>query len=148
MSSAPAPSLPLSSSAAPVWRSTFLLSLTAFLSALLLFQVQLIIAKYILPWWGGTPAVWATCLVFFQMLLLAGYGYAHWTSNRWRDGHTRIHATLLLAGLILMVLFALLWPSPITPGANWKPSNPEHPALRILLLLGMCVGLPFFLLSA
>src|SRR5437588_2315005 len=47
-----------------------------------------------------------------------------------------------------MVLFALLWPSPITPGANWKPSNPEHPALRILLLLGMSVGLPFFLLSA
>jgi len=118
MSSAPAPSLPLFPSAAPVWRSTFLLSVTAFLSALLLFQVQLIIAKYILPWWGGTPAVWATCLVFFQILLLAGYGYAHWVSSRWPVEHTKIHAALLLGGLALLVLLALRWPSPITPGAG------------------------------
>lgn len=126
----------------------FLLSATAFLSAFLLFQVQLIIAKYILPWWGGTPAVWATCLVFFQIVLLAGYAYAHGISLRWPTRYMQIHQMLLLAGLAIVIALAFVWPSPITPGANWKPPDPAHPAGRIVLLLAVSVGLPFFLLSA
>src|SRR5881296_4076296 len=56
--------------------------LTTFLSAFLLFAVQPLIAKYILPWFGGSPAVWTTCMLFFQILLLAGYAHAHMVSTR------------------------------------------------------------------
>ena len=67
--------VPVARKAAPGSRIAF--ALTIFVSAFLLFQVQLIVAKQLLPWFGGTAGVWNTCLVFFQLLLLAGYGYAH-----------------------------------------------------------------------
>ena len=60
----------------------WLYTLTIFLSAFLLFEVQPIIAKAILPWFGGTSAVWSTCMLFFQLVLLGGYGYAHWLHRR------------------------------------------------------------------
>jgi hypothetical protein len=73
--------------------------LTIFLSAFLLFQVQLIVAKHLLPWFGGTPAVWTSCQLFFQVTLLAGYSYAH-LMGRKRDlrQQGRIHLCVLLAG--------------------------------------------------
>jgi hypothetical protein len=112
---------------------------TIFLSAFLLFQVQPIIAKMILPWFGGSAAVWNTCMLFFQAMLLAGYLYAHW-SIRYLTPRRQaaLHATLL--GLSLLLL-------PITPGSGWKPTDAAHPAGRILLLLAVNVGLPYFLLS-
>lgn len=118
----------------------FRFALTIFLSAFLLFQVQPLIGKYVLPWFGGGPGVWTTCLLLFQVLLLAGYAYAHWTTSRLT---TRRQALLHLA-----VLIASVCTLPIAPDASWKPRGDESPALRILLLLGGTIGLPYFALSA
>jgi MFS family permease len=114
-------------------------SLTVFLSAFLLFQIQPLIGKYILPWFGGTPGVWTTCLLFFQVLLFGGYLYAHLTS-RWLGARTQagLHIALL-AGACLML--------PIVPREAWKPRGSEEPIAAIVLVLGLTVGLPFFVLS-
>lgn len=114
-------------------------SCTIFLSAFLLFQVQPMIAKMILPWFGGTAAVWATCLVFFQTVLLLGYLYAHGLTRRL----SRLKQRLLHSVLLLVAALTL----PILPDAAWKPVTPDAPALRILGLLAATVGLPYFLLS-
>lgn len=113
---------------------------TIFVSAFLLFQVQPIISKTILPWFGGSPAVWTTCVLFFQLVLLAGYGYAH-ALIRFVPASRQgiVHAVLL--GLALCTL-------PITPQEWWKPRDGDFPALRILALLLAKVGLPYFLLSS
>jgi hypothetical protein len=118
-----------------------LLAATAFLSAFLLFQVQPMMGRYILPWFGGTPAVWGVCLLFFQGALLGGYAYAHLLGSlRNARLQTAIHAALLAASLLLL---------PVVPSAaQWKPDSPESPSPRILLLLTMTVGGPYFLLSA
>jgi len=117
----------------------FLHALTIFLSAFLLFLVQPIIAKQILPWFGGSAAVWSTCLVFFQVTLLAGYLYADWTTRRLNiRRQTILHAALLAVALLLL---------PIVPAASWKPIGAEQPSLQILLLLTVTIGLPYFLLS-
>ncbi len=111
---------------------------TIFLSAFLLFLVQPIIAKQILPWFGGSSAVWTTALVFFQSTLLAGYAYADWTT---RLGLRR--QTLLHIGLLVLSLATL----PILASTDWKPRGDEEPIVRILLLLTVTIGLPYFLLS-
>jgi hypothetical protein len=116
-----------------------LYALTIFLSAFLLFQVQPIIAKMVLPWFGGTSAVWTTCMLFFQLVLLAGYGYAHWLNSR----RTRLTQAGVHTGL-LAVSMALL---PIVPKASWKPAGDENPSWLLLGLLAVTVGLPYFLLS-
>jgi SAM-dependent methyltransferase len=114
-------------------------ALTIFVSAFLLFLVQPVIAKQILPWFGGSAAVWTTCLVFFQCALLAGYFYSDWTT---RKLDTKRQA-LLHVGLIVIAMLLL----PIVPDAAWKPKGDEDPGLRILLLLTVTIGLPYFLLS-
>lgn len=115
-------------------------ALTIFVSAFLLFQVQPIIAKIILPWLGGAAAVWSVCLLFFQSVLLLGYLYAHVLtsriSSRWQGA---LHAALLGTSLFLL---------PILPGNRWKPAGVEDPAIEVLLLLSVSVGLPYFLLSS
>jgi hypothetical protein len=113
---------------------------TIFLSAFLLFLIQPIFAKLILPWFGGSSAVWTTCLVFFQTALLAGYLYAHLLSRRW-SARTQpfIHIGLLIIALCLL---------PVMPGERWKPSGTGDPAWQILAMLTMVLGLPYFLLSA
>lgn len=122
--------------------------LTIFVGAFLLFQVQLLIAKTILPWFGGTPAVWTACMLFFQVLLLAGYAYAHLVATRLPlSRQSRLHAGILVVSLLLLVLTSLVWPSPITPGSAWKPQPGSNPTLLILRFLLASVGLPFFLLS-
>jgi uncharacterized membrane protein YhaH (DUF805 family) len=102
-----------------------LYALTIFISAVLLFLVQPIVAKQILPWFGGSAAVWTTCLVFFQFLLLFGYAYADWTT---RKLHARrqalVHIVLLVISLITL---------PIIPDAAWKPAGDEDPTWRIAL---------------
>ncbi len=112
---------------------------TIFLSAFLLFLVQPIIAKQILPWFGGSSAVWTTALVFFQSILLAGYAYADLTT---RVGVRR--QTLMHIGLLAVSLLTL----PILASIHWQPRGDEEPIARILLLLTVTIGLPYFLLSA
>jgi hypothetical protein len=116
-----------------------LYALTIFTSAFLLFLVQPIIAKQILPWFGGSAAVWTTCLVFFQLLLVSGYAYADWTT-RWLAAKKQAALHIALLALSLASL-------PIIPDAAWKPAGDEEPAWRILGLLAVTIGLPFFLLS-
>lgn len=120
--------------------STNLLNaVTIFLSALLLFQVEPLIGKIILPWFGGVAAVWTVCLLFFQAVLLLGYLYAHLLTRHF-DSRAQgwIHTALLAASLLML---------PILPKNSWKPSGPEHPALHILEVLALAVGLPFLVLS-
>ena len=112
---------------------------TILLSAFLLFLVQPIIAKQILPWFGGSSAVWITCLVFFQVVLLAGYTYAHVITRRLAlRRQTQLHIALLVASLLFL---------PIIPSAALKPTADADAALRILVLLAATIGLPYFLLS-
>ncbi|MBW1861185.1 MAG: hypothetical protein JRJ02_02265 [Deltaproteobacteria bacterium] len=124
-------------------------ALTVFVSAVLLFQVQLMIAKYILPWFGGTPAVWSTCLLFFQVMLTGGYAYSHAIVSRFSTRRqSRVHLFLLSASIMLLVLQTIIWQSPLLPGAGWKHTGSDIPIIRILGLLTISVGLPFFLLSS
>jgi len=116
-----------------------LYAITIFCSAFLLFLVQPIVAKQILPWFGGSANVWTTCLVFFQLVLLLGYAYADLVTRRLPSRvQLRLHVTLLLASCLML---------PIVPGAQWKPLGGESPAPLILGLLSLTVGLPYFLLS-
>jgi len=120
-----------------------------FLSAFLLFWVQLLLGKYILPWFGGTPAVWTTCMLFFQVGLLGGYTYAHVISSRLGPrAQGLLHASFLLAGVLLLGGLTMAWGSPITPGANWKPRNGDYPVWHIIALLSASAGLPYFILSS
>ncbi len=112
---------------------------TIFLSAFLLFLIQPIFAKLILPWFGGSAAVWTTCLVFFQVALLAGYSYSYAIVRGLRPWHqVAVHAGLLAAALFLL---------PVIPGAHWRPNGAANPAFSILALLAVVPGLPYFLLS-
>jgi len=113
---------------------------TIFLSAFLLFLVQPILAKQILPWFGGAAIVWTLCMVFFQLVLLLGYAYAHWLASRIAARKQAwIHIALLVASLVFL---------PIVPDASWKPAGDDNPVVRILLLLFATIGLPYFLLSS
>ncbi|MDR3763138.1 MAG: hypothetical protein P4M01_03500 [Acidobacteriota bacterium] len=123
-------------------------TLTTFLSAFLLFQVQLIISKHILPWFGGTAAVWTTCMLVFQVLLLAGYIYSHRLVSRFPENQQSVlHVALLGGALLLVVLLSLAWPSAVTPGASWRPSGNTKPILGVAFLILASTGLPFFALS-
>lgn len=115
-------------------------ALTIFLGAFLLFQVQPVVSKMILPWFGGGPAVWSTCLLFFQILLLAGYAYAH--------GLIRVNKPWVQMAIHASVLLAAAATLPIMPGSDWKPIDAATPTLRILKLLAFNIGLPYFALSA
>jgi SAM-dependent methyltransferase len=116
-----------------------LYALTILASAFLLFQVQPVIAKIILPWFGGSAAVWTTCLLFFQMILLLGYLYSH-AVVRYLKPRMQMFIHM---GMLLISCIAL----PVFPSASWKPAGAEEPTLRILGLLAATIGLPYFLLS-
>jgi hypothetical protein len=116
-----------------------LFALTIGLSAFLLFAVQPVIAKMILPWFGGSSALWSTCMLFFQLTLLLGYLYAHWLNEKLRP---RVQAAVHTAALAIS-LAAL----PILPNPIWK-SAAGAPSLKILALLAATIGLPYFLLSS
>ena len=120
----------------------YLYAATIFVSAFLLFLVQPIIAKQILPWFGGAASVWATCLVFFQSVLLLGYAYADWTSRHLTPKRQAwLHIVLLGVGLALL---------PIIPDVSWKPGGEGDtgPTLTILGLLTATIGMQYFLVSA
>jgi len=132
------PESPLTNSAATRVPALFF-AFTILLSAFLLFQVQPLIAKLILPWFGGSAAVWTSCMLFFQMALLGGYAYAHWLNGQPGSRQSIIHIALLAVSLVSL---------PIVPSTWWKPTSSEDPLLRILGLLTATVGLPYFLLSS
>ena len=116
-----------------------LYALTIFASAFLLFLLQPIVAKQILPWFGGSAAVWTTCLVFFQSTLLLGYAYADFSVRRLTPrAQSKLHMVLLVLSLAVL---------PIIPGVFWKPTGQESPIWMILGLLGATIGLPYFVLS-
>lgn len=110
-----------------------------FVSAFLIFLVQPLIAKQILPWFGGSAAVWGTCLLFFQSALLAGYAYAD-AINRWLSLKRQIilHSSLLILAALTM---------PIIAADHWRPTGEEEPVARIIGLLLATIGLPYFLLA-
>src|SRR5256885_5991048 len=114
---------------------------TIFLSSFLLFMVQPLIARLILPWFGGSAAVWTTCMLFFQALLLAGYAYAHLLIEKVPSKITQaaIHTALLAAAVASL---------PISPADAWKPLGSEEPVGYIVRLLLVAVGLPYFLLAS
>lgn len=113
---------------------------TIFVGAFLLFQVQPMIAKIILPWFGGVPAVWTSCMLFFQLLLLVGYAYAHFLAETVRPKvQAVVHGLLVVLALTLVNIY---------PDASWKPAGDVEPVSSILLLLAVHVGLPYFLLAA
>jgi hypothetical protein len=121
-----------------------------FLSAFLLFQVQLILGKYLLPWFGGAPAVWTTCILFFQCLLLGGYAYAFFI-----DQHLSVRRQALVHGLLLLMALGVLllgwvfWGKPLLPGDGFKPeAGTQHPILQVLIVLLVAVALPYLLLAA
>jgi len=122
--------------------------LTIFLGAFLLFQIQPLIGKYILPWFGGAPAVWTTCMLFFQLLLLAGYLYAHSVvSGQVPRRERAVHVSLVVLSLLLIGAMAFVWGVPLLPGPSWKPAGPANPIGHILTLLVVSVGLPYFILT-
>ncbi len=118
-------------------------AVSMFLSAALLFLVEPMLAKMMLPMLGGTPAVWNTCLVFFQAMLLAGYLYAH-AATRWLGRRTQIAVHLALIALPLVIVGLL----PLHLPGNWEPPVNGSPVPWIMAMLLAAVGLPFFALSS
>ena len=127
----------------------FIFAISVFLSAFLLFQVQPMIGKFILPWFGGTPAVWSTAMLFFQVLLTGGYAYAYWLIGRVKsDRQSAVHVTLSLLAILVLAVLAFTWSSPVTPPASLRPGDVSSPVLDIFKLLLITVGLPYFVLAA
>ena len=115
-------------------------TLTIFLSAFLLFAVQPLMGKYILPWFGGGAGIWTACMLFFQCVLLVGYTYAHLVSSQLEPRRQMLLHISALAGSLLLL--------PITPESSWKTLATENPTQNILILLVLNIGVPFALLSA
>lgn len=117
----------------------FIFCLVSLLAAFLLFQVQPVISKFILPWFGGSPGVWTTCMLFFQVVLFGGYGYAHLLAGYRPRVQAWVHGVALLVAVLLL---------PIVPDSGLKPMGSEEPVGRILMLLALTVGFPYLVLSA
>jgi len=117
------------------------------LGSFLLFQVQPIISKYILPWFGGTTAVWITAMLFFQTFLLLGYAYVLLLSKVSLKKQIGLHALVVIIFSAVVFLFASHWQAPILPDIQLKPDDSIPPLLQVLAVLSISVGLPYFLLS-
>lgn len=116
-----------------------LFATTVFLSAFLLFQVQPIVAKMILPWFGGSSSVWTLCMVFFQVELLLGYAYVHWVHEKLRPQRQPwVHGALLLLSLITL---------PVVADPAWKLTAQAQPTWSVLGVLATTAGVPYLLLS-
>jgi hypothetical protein len=124
-------------------RRDWLLAATVLISSWLLFQVQPMAGKRILPWFGGGPAVWATAMLFFQAALLVGYLYAHLLVTLLRPrGQAIVHAALLAGAALLLAVNGVI------AGDAWKPSGSDSPQRHVLAILAATVGLPYVMLAA
>ncbi|MCK4998065.1 MAG: hypothetical protein KAS23_00970, partial [Anaerohalosphaera sp.] len=120
--------------------SSVIYAVTIFVGAFLLFQVQPLMGRFILPWFGGSGEVWTTCMLFFQLFLLAGYAYAHFSITCLsRRSQAILHIILMVAALIAL---------PVVPTQNLKPTADSIAILQVMAILTLCVGLPYFVLSA
>ena len=123
-------------------------AVTIFISAILLFLVQPLMGKVLLPWFGGSSAVWSAAMLFFQLLLLAGYLYSHLLATRAKLRLQRwIHLGVVGGSLLLMSLNQVFWRTPLTPSARWAPDALTEPLGQVLLILMVSVGLPYFVLA-
>ncbi len=124
-------------------------AITIFLSAFLLFTVQLILGKWLLPWFGGAPAVWTTCMLFFQVLLLGGYAYAR-ALDAYLPPRSQaiVHGALLLVAAAILLVQSQAWGMPILPDLTWRPHPESIPWIHLLGTLTIAIALPFFLLAA
>ena len=126
-----------------------LFAVSIFLSAFLLFQIQPMIGKFILPWFGGTPTVWSTVMLFFQVLLTGGYAYSYWLVQRLTAKRQIMwHTSLITFAILLLILCSFVWDSPVTPDSGWKPQDVGTPITDIFRLLVVSVGWPYFILAA
>jgi spermidine synthase len=125
-----------------------LFAISLIFSSYLLFQIQPMIGKYILPWFGSSPAVWSASLLFFQSLLTAGYAYAFTLSGRLtvrKQGW--VHIVAVLVSLLALFLGYLFWSNPLLPDKTWQPATGSNPFWGVILVLLVAVGLPYFLLA-
>ena len=123
--------------------------LAVLLGAFLLFQVQPLLGKFFLPWFGGSATVWSVCMLFFQTILLAGYAYAHWLSQRMTlRTQVRVHLAVVAAAVAVLCVQAACWALPLFPGLFWKPTGADAPHIRLLGALLVAVGIPGIALAA
>lgn len=125
---------------APIAGARLAFAVTIFIGAFLLFLVQPMIGKYILPWFGGGPGVWTTCLLFFQVVLLIGYAYAHFSVRFLSPKMQSIVHLILLVGAVVILQ--------LPPSERWKPASGAEPIRQILFLLTVSIGLPYLVLSS
>ncbi len=120
-----------------------------FLSALLLFGIQPMLSKAILPWFGGSSAVWTTCMLFFQVVLFAGYAYSHLLVAKVKASRQGLVHLVVLAVGALWLLAGLFGDAlaPVLPGSTWKPSSEVDPTWQVVLTLAVTIGWPYFVLS-
>lgn len=124
-------------------------AVTVVLSAFLLFLVQPLMGKVVLPWFGGASAVWTTCLLFFQLMLLGGYAWSHLVVRRLRgEWQRRAHLILLGFAAFTLVLGGVVWGTPLIPTVSLRPTTTDAPMGRLLLVLFLCVGVPYFALAS
>jgi hypothetical protein len=127
---------------------SYLFGITIFLSSYLLFQVQLIVGKHLLPWFGGTSSMWTACMLFFQAMLLAGYGWAHFIGSKaTRNKQALLQGLVLSAAIAALVIQYVSWNAPVLPVLGYEGGAAHHPVLRILTTLITAIGLPYFMLS-
>ncbi len=122
-------------------------ALTVLLASFLLFQVQPLISKYILPWFGGTTSVWSASLLFFQVLLTGGYAYAYWLNHHRQRRQSQIHLGILGGSLLFVGIAAFSWGIPILPAKSWQSVDIHSPLWAVLKILFIAVGVPFFVLT-
>jgi spermidine synthase len=120
--------------------ASLLYPLTIFLSAFLLFQVQPLLGRYVLPWFGGTPGVWTVTLLFFQIALFFGYVYSHLIAKR-------LSVKKQVGLHLVLIALALLW-LPVTPSESLKPIGSELPSLQLMFLLASSVSIPYIVLAS
>lgn len=123
-----------------------LYALTIFLSAFLLFQVQPLIGRHLLPWFGGSTSVWGTSLVFFTAMLFLGYAYAYFISRLPYAKQAKTHLKVIIAACIIVVAYVCFFQSPYPP-LTWTIGSTMPPVLGVLLALTIMIGIPYFLLS-
>lgn len=125
-----------------------LFAVVLFLSSFLLFLVQPLLSKHLLPWFGGSAAVWVTAVSFFITTLFLGYLYALWLSRLRPLLQTAVHVSLVVTASALILVHGVLWPSPITSTVAAFPVGEWSPSILVLWILLVSIGLPFLVLSS